>query len=84
MTISSSCLLHHLYCVGAIVLESGFTNGNRNQRIWLDNVNCQGSETRLIDCHAHPLGSHNCGHYEDAGVSCLEGTFFGLRIMTQC
>ena len=39
--------------------------------IYLDNVNCEGSERRLIDC---PRGSeisvHNCGHYEDAGVYC--------------
>jgi len=39
-------------------------------QIWLDNVNCGGTETRLIDCPANTLGSHNCGHTEDAGVNC--------------
>ena len=52
----------------AISLTSGFTNGVG--QIWLDNVGCRGTETRLIDCPASPLGSHNCGHIEDAGVRC--------------
>ena len=43
--------------------------------IWLDEVNCAGNETRLIDCPASPLGIHNCGHLEDAGVNCMTGTY---------
>ncbi len=39
-------------------------------QIWLDNVQCTGTETRLIDCPANPLGNHNCLHAEDAGVDC--------------
>ena len=39
-------------------------------QIWLDDVNCLGSETRLIDCSASPLGQHNCIHFEDIGVRC--------------
>lgn len=39
--------------------------------IWLDNVLCAGSETRLIDCTANAIGSHNCGHSEDASVRCV-------------
>ena len=31
---------------------------------------CTGTETRLIDCSANALGSHNCQHSEDAGVRC--------------
>lgn len=38
--------------------------------IWLDNVHCSGTETHLVNCTANPLGSHNCGHYEDASVRC--------------
>lgn len=38
--------------------------------IWLDNVNCIGTEARLASCSANPLGSHNCVHAEDAGVRC--------------
>ncbi|XP_019859007.1 PREDICTED: deleted in malignant brain tumors 1 protein-like [Amphimedon queenslandica] len=36
--------------------------------IHLDNVQCLGSEQLLTNC-MH-LSTHNCGHYEDAGVAC--------------
>ena len=39
-------------------------------QIWLDDVRCAGTETRLIDCPANTIGDSNCGHHEDAGVSC--------------
>lgn len=55
--------------IGAVALTTGFTNGVG--QIWLDNVNCVGSETRLIDCpRSNPIGTHNCVHAEDAGVRC--------------
>ncbi len=51
---------------------SGFTTGAG--QIWLDQVNCRGTEARLIDCPAYPLGQHNCIHAEDAGVRCFIGS----------
>ena len=36
--------------------------------IVLDNVACTGSEMTLLECTA--ATSHNCGHHEDAGVTC--------------
>ena len=39
--------------------------------IWLDGVQCTGSETHLVNCTAYyGIGRHNCGHHEDAGVDC--------------
>ena len=41
--------------------------------IWLDNVQCTGSETHLFNCeNSGDLGIHvhDCGHHEDAGVAC--------------
>ena len=54
---------------GATALSRA-TFGQGTGQIWLDNVACTGSETRLIDCPANALGSHNCQHSEDAGVRC--------------
>ena len=67
----------HLYLgsccsLAAIALTSGFTNGDG--QIWLDEVRCNGTETRLIDCLANPLGIHNCFHTGDAGVRCTGET----------
>ena len=38
--------------------------------ILLDNVECQGSESDLLNCSHSGLYVHNCVHAEDAGVSC--------------
>ncbi|XP_030061113.1 deleted in malignant brain tumors 1 protein [Microcaecilia unicolor] len=44
--------------------------GKGNEQIWLDNVQCNGSETLLTDCMHEPWGQHDCDHEEDAGVVC--------------
>ena len=36
--------------------------------IHLDNVNCAGNESSLLNCTL--LTNHNCIHSEDAGVEC--------------
>ncbi len=59
---------------------SGFAKGTGGMRIWLDDVDCAGNETRLIDCPAGPLGRHNCAHTEDAGVSCISGESVAAQI----
>lgn len=42
------------------------------QRIWLDNVQCTGTEARLSECLANPVGTHNCDHRKDVEVGCGE------------
>ena len=44
--------------------------GEGEGQIWLDNVECDGSESVLTNCPANSIGDENCGHGEDAGVSC--------------
>ena len=44
--------------------------GQGTGAIVLDNLQCTGSETRLVDCPHNGLNIHNCAHSEDAGVQC--------------
>ncbi|MGH0154397.1 UNVERIFIED_CONTAM: hypothetical protein FKN15_027208 [Acipenser sinensis] len=46
------------------------TFGQGNGIIWLDEVNCRGSEMHLWDCRHSPLGHNDCYHKEDAWVTC--------------
>ena len=50
-----------------------FGAGSNSMRIFLDNVECDGTETSLLHCHHNTIGEHNCNHSQDAGVQC-EGT----------
>lgn len=45
--------------------------------IHLDNVNCYGAETDLTKCKSLGWDKHNCGHHEDAGVTCT-GMFLSV------
>ncbi|XP_062579864.1 neurotrypsin-like, partial [Saccostrea cucullata] len=48
--------------------------GEGKDKIWLDNVRCNGTETDIEMCSHSLLGIHDCSHSEDAGVSCSKNT----------
>jgi len=39
--------------------------------IWLDNIQCSGTETNIADCSHRGWGNHSSGHDEDVSVSCF-------------
>ena len=48
--------------------------GQGTDPIVLDDVRCTGTERRLIDCPY--TATHNCNHFEDAGVTCQPCRFW--------
>lgn len=39
-------------------------------QIWLDGLQCTGSENDIIECPSNEIGKHDCSHSHDAGVIC--------------
>ena len=52
--------------IALVDLEFGPGKGD----IFLDNVDCSGDETTLLNCSLKGWAAHNCVHGEDAGVRC--------------
>ena len=62
--------------LGYPVVKGVYSNarfGQGSGRIFFDDVQCSGEENSLTDCSHIGIGRHNCGHHEDAGVSCSIG-----------
>jgi len=59
--------------------SAGFGSGTG--QIWLDDVNCQGFESRLTSCSNRGIGSNNCDHSEDVAIFCA-GTTSAVALST--
>jgi len=42
--------------------------------IWMDNLDCEGTEISLSDCAHNGWADHNCDHAEDVSISCENAT----------
>ena len=54
----------------AIAIKTGAFYGRGSSQIWLDNVDCIGTESAIKDCSHNTWGYHNCLHSQDAAVQC--------------
>uniref|UniRef100_A0A8C3JUL2 Soluble scavenger receptor cysteine-rich domain-containing protein SSC5D n=1 Tax=Calidris pygmaea TaxID=425635 RepID=A0A8C3JUL2_9CHAR len=65
----AAVVCRQLGCGTAVSAPGSAHFGQASGRIWLDNVNCTGTEATLSECQARPWGSNSCDHREDAGCS---------------
>ncbi|XP_075924483.1 CD5 antigen-like [Petromyzon marinus] len=59
-----------LGCGSAFMAPRNARFGPGSGQIWLDDVRCSGTESRLSECEHLSWGYHNCVHGDDASVVC--------------
>lgn len=69
-TTNADVVCRELKCGTVLEAKKGAFFGEGEGQIWLDDVQCLGSESSILKCSHRPLGENNCGHSEDAGVIC--------------
>ena len=71
------CMSVHAGAVAYSYHEFHYGEAADDTVIWLDELDCRGYESSLIDCTANELGVHDCTHVEDSSVICLINTSTG-------
>ncbi|XP_029281880.1 deleted in malignant brain tumors 1 protein-like isoform X2 [Cottoperca gobio] len=69
---NADVVCRELNCGIALEAKKSAFFGEGHNTIWLDDVECIGTESSILKCPHRPMGENNCGHSEDAGVICSE------------
>ncbi|KAL3979826.1 groucho [Sarotherodon galilaeus] len=67
---NAEVVCRELNCGTAMEAKKGASFGRGKDEIWLDDVQCIGHESSILQCQHRPFGQNNCGHSEDAAVVC--------------
>ena len=59
----------HLFSGAAVSLHGAFFGAGQGP-ILLDQVDCNGNESHILECHFEDPGTHDCFHANDASVVC--------------
>ncbi|XP_012410567.1 deleted in malignant brain tumors 1 protein [Trichechus manatus latirostris] len=79
--LSKAKVVCHQLGYGRAVAAPGKAHfGRGSGDIFLDKIQCSGSENHLGQCPSSAWSDHNCGHHEDAGVICSGNLFSHDRI----
>ena len=65
----------------AIAARHNAFYGQGSGLIWLDNVNCIGTEVTIGNCSHEAWGNHNCDHGKDASVHCAAGKLMDSKVI---
>ena len=72
-----------LPCSGAVALRNA-SFGEGTGRIWLNNLQCVGSELFLTNCFVNASEINTCTHSQDAGVRCPQGMELDIKLHNIC
>ena len=73
-----------MWLVIAIVCSAHFGAANTSVPIWLDEVECVGTERSIVNCLHSNWTAHDCHHHEDAGVACTSEYVYVVCNITWC
>jgi len=77
--LNARVICHQLGYPDAVAAPLAAHYGPGTGPIWLNNIECIGTEPDLFTCKNDGIGSHSCGHHEDASAECI-----GMHLCQHC